>query len=114
MTTENTQTKKFGSLVQGLGITGLVIGILALLVSFIPCFGVYALIIGIIAIVFAVAALAIALKHDHPKGLIIAALITAFLGCGIAYSQYAAMQSAGETFKEELEKTIIENGGSIQ
>jgi Na+/melibiose symporter-like transporter len=108
MTTENTQRKKYESISHGLGITGLIVGIITLLVSFIPCFGVFAFIFGIIAILISVIGLAIALKHDHPKGLIIGALVTAFLGCAIAYTQYSAMKGTVDTINN-IEKNRIEN-----
>lgn len=104
MTTENTPKKKYGSLSQGLGITGLVVGIVTLLVSFIPCFGVFAFVFGIIAVVVSVTGLIIAIKHDHAKGLIIGGLLTAFLGCAIAYTQYAAITKIGENAVEEIQK----------
>ncbi|MFV0530909.1 MAG: hypothetical protein ACK5MD_05680 [Flavobacteriales bacterium] len=96
MTVENTQRKKYQSVSHGIGITGLILGILTLLVSFIPCFGIFAIIFGVIGVLISLVGLGIALKHDHPKGLIIGALITAFLGCAIAYSQYSAIRSIGE------------------
>jgi hypothetical protein len=96
MTTENTQRKRYESISNGFGITGLVLGIVTLLVSFIPCFGVFAFIFGVIAILISLIGLVVALKHNHPKGLIIGALLTSLLGCGIAYSQYAAMQGIAE------------------
>lgn len=107
MTTENTQRKKYESISHGLGITGLIVGIITLLVSFIPCFGMFAFIFGIIAVLISVIGLGVALKHDHPKGLIIGALVTAFLGCSIAYSQYSAMNSIGQgaiEMQKEIEK----------
>lgn len=108
MTTENTQRKKYQSISHGLGITGLIVGIITLLVSFIPCFGVFAFIFGIIAVLVSIIGLGIALKHDHPKGLIIGALVTAFLGCAIAYTQYSAMKGTIDTLNE-FEKQQIEN-----
>ena len=50
MKTEINQKTKYESLSKGLGITGLVLGIITLLVSFIPCFGLFAIFFGIIAI----------------------------------------------------------------
>ncbi len=104
MTTENTPKKKYGSLAQGLGITGLVVGIVTLLVSFIPCFGVFAIVFGVIAVAVSLTGLVIALKHDHAKGLIIGGLLTAFLGCAIAYTQYAAISKLGDKAVEEIQK----------
>jgi len=111
MKSENNGKAKYESLSKGLEITGLVLGIVTLLVSFIPCFGLFAIFFGVIAIAISVIGLVIALKHNHEKGLIIGALITSLLGCGIAYSQYAAMNALGEELIKETNKTIVENGG---
>ncbi|MFV0247865.1 MAG: hypothetical protein ACK5H1_02740 [Tenacibaculum sp.] len=100
MTVENTQVKKYQSISKGLGIAGLVVGIVTLLVSFIPCFGAFAIFFGIIAVLISVIGLVIALKHNHPKDLIIAALISALLGCVIAYYQYSAMVKVTEGINE--------------
>ncbi len=101
--------KKYGSLTQGLAITGLIIGIVTLLVSFIPCFGLFAPIFGAVAVFISVIALAIALKHGHSKGLIIGALITALLGCTIAYTQYAAMKGIAKLGTEAQQKIEEQN-----
>lgn len=91
---QNEPKKKYESLTHGLGIAGLIIAILTLLVSFIPCFGVYAVFFGVLAIFISGFGLALAITNKHSKGLIIAALITAFIGCAIAYSQYVALDEA--------------------
>ena len=109
MKTEINQNVKYTSLSKGFGITGLVLGILTLLISFIPCFGLFAIIFGIIAIMVSLIGLVIALKHNHEKGLIIGALICSLLGCGIAYSQYAAINSITNEIVKETNKMIDEN-----
>ncbi|APG65904.1 MULTISPECIES: SH3 domain-containing protein [Tenacibaculum] len=111
MKKESSQELKYQSLSKGLGITGLVLGIVTLLVSFIPCFGLFTIFFGIIAISISLIGLVITLKHNHEKGLIVGALITSLLGCGIAYSQYAAMNALGDELIKEANKTIVENGG---
>lgn len=111
MKTENNEEIKYKSLSKGLGITGLVLGIVTLLVSFVPCFGMFAIFFGVIAILISLIGLIIALKHNHEKGLIIGALTTSLLGCGIAYSQYTAMNSLGNELLTEANKAIEENIG---
>ena len=54
---------------QGFGIASLVIGILALLFSIIPCVGTSAILIGIVAVVFGVVSLTKASNYDAPKGM---------------------------------------------
>jgi len=111
MKTEINQKTKYESLSKGLGITGLVLGIITLLVSFIPCFGLFAIFFGIIAIMVSLIGLIIALKYNYEKSLIMGALITSLLGCGIAYSQYAAMNAITNEVIKDANKLIEENGG---
>lgn len=79
MKTENTQKANYQSISKGLSITGLVLGILTLLISFIPLFGLFAIFFGVIAVSISLIGLVIALKHNHEKGLIIGALICSLL-----------------------------------
>lgn len=106
MSTESIQRKKYESISHGMGITGLIVGIITLLVSFIPCFGIFAFIFGIIAVTASLVGLAVALQHDHPKGLIIGALTTALLGCAIAYTQFAAMRGTVDGMRKIQESQI--------
>lgn len=108
MKTESTQSNKNESLTHGLAITGLVIGILALIVSFVPCFGVYAIIIGVIGLIVSIIALILASKNNYPKGLIIAALLTSLLGCSIAYWQKVRMENAIEDLTKGIENSTNE------
>ena len=102
MKTENNQTKKYQSLTKGLGITGLVLGILTLLISFIPVLGMFALFFGFIAVAVSLIGFVIALKNNNGKGLIIGAIICSLLGCGIAYSQYVAMNAITNEIVKEI------------
>ncbi|MDD7915364.1 SH3 domain-containing protein [Polaribacter ponticola] len=109
MKIENIKKTKYQSISKGLGITGLVLGILTLLISFIPLFGLFAIFFGIIAVSISLIGLVIALKHNHEKGLIIGVLIFSLLGSGIAYSQYAALNSITKEFVKEVNKDKTEN-----
>ena len=96
---------------QGLGIAGLVLGIIALIISFIPCLGVYALIPGIIAIVLSAIGFSQAKKVNAARGLVLAALIISILGTIIASWQLVTIKSASskfENFGKELEKALEE------
>jgi len=64
---------------QGFAVAGLVVGILALLISFIPCIGISAILIGILAVVFSAVAFSMARKNDSQKGMALAALIVSSL-----------------------------------
>jgi multidrug transporter EmrE-like cation transporter len=91
MDQDQTVTPKSGTW-KTLAIIGLVLGILALVFSFIPCLGMYAIFPGVIAIGLAVASLVMAGKVNAPKGMGIAALVCAVLGSGIAAYQYTNYQ----------------------
>lgn len=59
---------------QGFAITGLVTGIVALLLAFIPCFVVAGILLGTAAVVFGAVALSRANANNQPKGMSIAGL----------------------------------------
>jgi hypothetical protein len=74
-------------------IIGLVLGILALLFSFIPCLGMYAIFPGVIGLILGVVAMMQAGKVNAPKGMAIAAIICAVLGSAVAGYQYYKLKS---------------------
>jgi hypothetical protein len=88
---------------QGLGIAGFVLGLVALIISFIPCLGMYALVPGIIAIILTAIAFSQASKKNGAKGLIIAALVVSILGTAIATWQYYVLSTAANAFVEGIE-----------
>jgi hypothetical protein len=79
---------------KGLGIAGFVLGLVALVISFIPCLGMYALFPGIVAVILSVVAFMQANKGNGAKGLIIAAIVVSVIGTGIAAYQYSVLSSA--------------------
>jgi hypothetical protein len=94
-----------------LAIIALVLGILALLFSFIPCLGMYAIFPGILALGLAVASIVMAGKINAPKGMAIAALVCALLGSAIAGYQAYKLKQAVEDPKlkqglEDLKKGL--------
>jgi len=92
------------SLVKALGIAGLVIGIIALIVSFIPCFGIFAFWIGILGGILSGIAIFLANQKKVSKGLAIAAAIVSGIAIIIAFTQYQALSSVGEELQENAEK----------
>ena len=88
---------------QGLGIAGFVLGVIALIISFIPCLGMYALVPGTIAIILSAIGFSQASKTNSSKGLIIAALIVSILGTLIAGWQYYAITHVAKSYVETLE-----------
>lgn len=98
---------------QGLGIAGLVLGIIALIISFIPCLGMYALVPGIIAVILSALGFSQASKANAKKGLIIAALVISIIGTAIAAWQYyifrnapAKIEEIGKEFQRALEEEL--------
>jgi len=85
---ENTTTSPYKSTAQALGISGFVLGILTLLISFLPCVGVMAVVFGIVAIVVSTIGLIISIQYNQSKLFATIALILAILGCAIAGLQY--------------------------
>jgi len=99
---------------QGFGIAGLILGIIAFIFAFIPCFGWVALIPGIIAIALSIVALSQANKANGAKGLIIAALVVSIFGTSVAVLQgfiFAGVLSEGSHWKNRLERVIDEEIG---
>ena len=96
---------------QGFGIAGLVLGIIALIISFIPCLGMWAIIPGIIAIVLSAIGFSQANKANAKKGLVIAALVISIVGTAIAGWQFYVFRNAPsklEQFGKEFKKVIEE------
>lgn len=94
---------------QGLGIAGLVLGIIALVISFIPCIGLYALVPGVIAIVLSAVALSQAKNANAARGLIIAALVISIIGTSIAALQGLVFNSVfnlGKSMAEQVKTTM--------
>lgn len=79
---------------QGLGIAGFVLGLVALIISFIPCVGLWALIPGILGIVFSAIALSQTAGTNASKGLIIAGLVLSIIGTSIASVQFFTFRTA--------------------
>lgn len=94
---------------KGLGIAGFVVGVVAMILSFVPCFGMYALFPGIIGIVLSAVSIKQASKANAAKGLAIAGLVCSLLGTAIAYGQFSAVDKAvgdidkaGKKFKKDM------------
>jgi hypothetical protein len=94
---------------QGLGIAGFVLGILALIISFIPCIGLLALVPGILAITLSAIGYIQADKLNASKGIIIAALIISILGSGNAFRVYRNTAPHIEKFGKEIQKAMEED-----
>jgi hypothetical protein len=85
---------------KGLGIAGLVLGILAAIISFIPCLGFWAVVPGVIAIILSAISLSQAGKAGASKGLAIAGLVCGIVGTVIACWWGYAVASAASQLKD--------------
>ena len=100
---EETTTTTNSKAGKGLGIAGLVLGILAAVVSFVPCLGMYAMFPGIVGLVLSVISIIQANKAGAAKGMAIAGLVCSIVGISIAAWQYSKLSAVGEELKETLE-----------
>lgn len=101
---------------QGLGIAGLVFGIIATLICFIPCVGLLAIVPGIIGITFSAIAYNQASKGNGAKGIIIAALVVSILGSSVALLQglgFSYLKNRQPDIFDRVEKNIEENTDNI-
>ncbi len=96
---------------KGLGIAGLIVGIIALLFSFIPCLGMYALLPAVVGIILSAISMKQLGKTGQPKGLAIGGLICSLVAVLIAIywiyiTYYLAHNSSDAMLKisEELNK----------
>lgn len=96
---------------KGLGIAGLVLGILAAVVSFVPCLGMYAMFPGIIGLVLSIISIVQANKAGAAKGMAIAGLVCSLVGTSIAVWQYYTINKIATEVAPELEnlKESLEN-----
>ena len=85
---------------KGLGIAGFVLGLCALVFSFVPCLGAYAVFPGALAVILSLVALMQASKANAPKGLIIAGLAVSIIGTGIGGYQYMALKELGNQLQD--------------
>jgi hypothetical protein len=105
MENETTQTTSNPNAGKSLGVAGLVLGIVAAIVSFIPCLGVYAIFPAIVGIVLSAISMSQASKAGASKSMAIAGLVCSIIGFSIAGWQYYQLKNAGDKFKDAIEKS---------
>jgi hypothetical protein len=99
---------------QGLGIAGLVLGIVSILICFIPCVGVMAIVPGLIGVTLSAIAYNQAVKGNGARGLIIAALVVSILGSSVSILQGVFISSVanhGDRFWHRFEKQVEDETG---
>lgn len=113
---ENYPQKQETNVSKGLGIAGLIIGIIALVIGFIPCFGCLAVYPGILAIILTIVGFVLDKKTDRTtRKLLIAALIISILGTAVA-GTWCYMIKSGKMeriIKDKVEKTLEEHEDEI-
>ena len=87
---ESTITKKYQSLSKGLGTAGIILGIMTLIFSLIPIFGMLAIFLGLITLMICATGIGIAIKHGHSKSRLITALVLTGLGITLSLMQFSA------------------------
>lgn len=99
---------------KGLGTAGLIVGIVALLFSFIPCLGMYAALPALVGIILSAISMSQAKKAGAQKGMALGGLICSIIGLLIAlywiYAAFFLMDHASETLLE-ISKEMNQNGG---
>ncbi|MEO6303921.1 MAG: hypothetical protein ABIP51_12190 [Bacteroidia bacterium] len=94
---------------KGLGIAGMILGILAIILSFIPCFGIWAIVFAVIGVILSAISMSQASKAGVSKGMAIAGLICSILAiiiCCVWFFFIAkAVNEGGGLLKEAMEKS---------
>ena len=73
---------------KGLGITAMIVGIVAIICSFIPCFSFWAILLGILAIIFGAISMNQDKKGNGKKGMAKAGLILGIIATIFAIAWY--------------------------
>ena len=117
---------------QGLGIAGLILGILSIILSIIPCTAIFGLFLGVVGLILAIIGISQASKYSSEKGLVTAALVVSIIGVliaglwGVTFTKMAKENNVFENidkFKEEYKdanesidefKTDLDNLDSLE
>lgn len=106
---QNNTTTPAGNNGKGLGIAGMILGILAIILSFIPCFGWWAIVLAVVGVILSAVSMTQAKKANAPKGMAIAGLICSILAIIIGsiwiFIIAKAVSEVGSSFKDVMEKS---------
>lgn len=83
-----------------MGVASLVLGIVGLVISFIPCLGMYGLFLTVPGVVLGFVGLIMAAKKNAPKGLAIAGVVCSIIGTIIAGWQYKKLSEASDSLTQ--------------
>lgn len=95
-----------------MGVASLVLGIVGIVFSFIPCLGMYALFLTIPGVILGAIGLVSASKKKAPKGLAIAGLVCSIIGSTVAGYQYYVISEAVDS-TTELGKAFSDLGKDL-
>jgi hypothetical protein len=93
---------------RALGIAGLVLGIISVMVAFVPCVGLFSFFPAVVAIVLCIIALSQSSAAKVKNGLAVGGLVCAIAACCIAGLQIYFVRMASTKFQEsyiEFEKS---------
>ena len=83
-----------------MGVASLVLGIVGLVFSFIPCLGSWGIFLTVPGVILGAVGLASAAKKNAPKGLAIAGLVCSIIGSAIAGYQWYVLHKASDAITE--------------
>ena len=94
---------------KNLGIAGMILGIIAIIVSFVPCFGWWAIVLAVVGLVLSAISMTQAKKAGASKGMAIAGLICSILAIIIGtiwiFIIAKAVTEGGEVLMEAMENS---------
>jgi hypothetical protein len=95
---------------KGLGTAGLIVGIVALVFSFIPCLGMYAIAPALVGLILSAISMKQAGASNSPKGMAIGGLVTSILGLLIACYWLCLVIFGASAVVNEAAKAVEESG----
>jgi len=102
---------------HGMGVAALIMGIISVVVAFIPCVGLLAFFTAIVAIVLGAIGISQASRAESPKGLAIGGLVTGGLALLISIAQvvfFAGFSRNFDTIGDKIEEAFEEVGEDIR
>ncbi|MGZ3900691.1 MAG: hypothetical protein ACXVNQ_09710 [Bacteroidia bacterium] len=97
---------------KSMGIAGMILGIVAIIVSFVPCFGWWAVVLAVVGVVLSAISLTQANKAGASKGMAIAGLICSILAIVIG-SIWIYIMTKGATMAIDHMKDAMEQSGAM-
>lgn len=102
---------------HGMGVAALIMGIVSVVVAFIPCLGLLAFFTAIVAIVLGAIGISQSSRAESPKGLAIGGLVTGGLALLISIAQvvfFAGFSRNFDTIGDRIEEAFEEVGEDLR